>query len=276
MHQILCSTGAIIGRPNGRDFRLLEKLKQQISCDGFEFMMYSTWRDKVDELLDYLKSIELYTPVMHCEKSVGENISMGNDKTLLSDAISVFELNCKIAKSIAAKKLVLHLWGGKTSDKHFDINKTAFKVLSDIADDYNIDLLVENIVCTEKDPFLRWTELFDLYPNIHFVFDTKMAEFHDQLYLLYSDEYSWLWKGDHIKHFHINDYAGGYKEWERLVTLPIGNGHVDFDKFFNFFNKNSKADTLTIESTAFDKNGVVDIKMLNDQVQYIKSKLRNE
>lgn len=276
MCQILCSTGALIGRPNGRNFRLLEDLKKRLYCDGYEFMMYSTWRDKVDELLDYLKSIELYTPVMHCEKSVGENLSLGEDKKLLSDAISVFELNCKIAKSISAKKLVLHLWGGLTSDKHFEVNKKAFSELSHIAKDYNVDLLVENIVCTEKDPFLRWSELYALYPDIHFIFDTKMAEFHGMLDLLYSDEYSWLWEEDHIKHFHINDYAGGYKDWEHLVTLPIGKGHVDFEKFFAFFKKHLKADTLTIESTAFDKNGIVDVKMLNDQVEYIKSKLKKQ
>lgn len=273
MCQILCSTGALIGRPNGRNFYLLGDLKPQLSCDGFEFMMYSTWRDRVDELLEYLDSIELYTPVMHCEKSVGENISMGDDKKLLSEAISVFELNCRIANCISAKKLVLHLWGGKTSDKHFDINKSAFSVLSDIAADHNIDLLVENIVCTEKDPFLRWSELVSLYPNIHFVFDTKMAEFHNQMDLLYSEEYKWLWDGNHIKHFHVNDYSGGYKDWEHLFTLPIGKGHVDFDRFFEFLKNNSNADTLTIESTAFDKTGAVDIKMLNDQVHYIKNKL---
>lgn len=42
MNQILCSTGALIGIPNGRDYRLLEKLSGKLNCDGYEFMMYST------------------------------------------------------------------------------------------------------------------------------------------------------------------------------------------------------------------------------------------
>lgn len=37
---ILCSTGALIGKPNGRDYRLLESLSEKLNCDGFEFMMY--------------------------------------------------------------------------------------------------------------------------------------------------------------------------------------------------------------------------------------------
>lgn len=42
MNQLLCSTGALIGRPNGRDYRLLGGLSKKLECDGFEFMMYST------------------------------------------------------------------------------------------------------------------------------------------------------------------------------------------------------------------------------------------
>ena len=37
MAQILCSTGALIGRPNNRDYRLLESFAKQLHCDGFEF-----------------------------------------------------------------------------------------------------------------------------------------------------------------------------------------------------------------------------------------------
>lgn len=36
----MCSTGAFIGKANNRDYRLLEKLCKEVTCDGFEFMMY--------------------------------------------------------------------------------------------------------------------------------------------------------------------------------------------------------------------------------------------
>lgn len=36
-----------------------------------------------------------------------------------------------------------------------------------------------------------------------------MAAFHQQLELLYEKEYEWLWKHEHIRHYHLNDYAGG-------------------------------------------------------------------
>ena len=33
-------------------------------------------------------------------------------------------------------------------------------------------------------------------------------------------------KDKHICHYHVNDYAGGHKEWGKLRTLPIGQGHI--------------------------------------------------
>ena len=55
MRKILCSTGALIGRPNGRDYRLLKQFCPQLDCDGFEFILYSTWYDQIDALTAFLK-----------------------------------------------------------------------------------------------------------------------------------------------------------------------------------------------------------------------------
>lgn len=50
-HRVLCSTGAVIGRPNGRDHRLLEDFAKRLDCDGFEFMIYDTWYEKLDRVI---------------------------------------------------------------------------------------------------------------------------------------------------------------------------------------------------------------------------------
>ena len=62
MSEILCSTGALLGNSNGRDYRLLEKLAKELNCDGFEFMMYSSWYDEVEELKSVLSEMKLYIP----------------------------------------------------------------------------------------------------------------------------------------------------------------------------------------------------------------------
>ena len=72
MAQILCSTGALIGRPNNRDYRILRDVCHKLNCDGFEFMMYSTWYGLEGDILKFLLELNINIPVMHCEKHIGE------------------------------------------------------------------------------------------------------------------------------------------------------------------------------------------------------------
>lgn len=275
MNQILCSTGALIGIPNGRDYRLLEKLSGQLTCDGYEFMMYSSWYEETEEIADFVKQAGLNIPVMHCEKHIGEYISRNEDGDL-AEAIWKFEKNCELAKKIGAGKLVIHLWDGQTSDQHFANNLRGYRELEAVAGEYAIDLLVENVVCNQRDPMTNWCELADRYPNIQFIFDTKMAAFHEQLPLLYEKEYAWLWERQYIRHLHINDYGGGYMDWENLRTLPIGEGHIDFGEFFGFIKKKNYSGDFTVEATAFNREtGEIDAAMLNGCFDAIRSYLSN-
>ncbi|MBR4083804.1 MAG: sugar phosphate isomerase/epimerase [Lachnospiraceae bacterium] len=272
MAEILCSTGTMIGRPNGRDYRLLGKYASQLHCDGFEFMMYSTWYEKIEELTEYIKGLGLHIPVVHAQKGIGEKISIGGEENF-AEAYRHFELNCMLAKDIGALKLVMHLWDGRPSDQQFFNNVKAYPVLRNIAEKYEVDLLVENVVCNQKDPLTHMCELVKKYPDIHFVFDTKMAAFHSQLKKLYEPEYAWLWKEGHIRHYHVNDYGGGHMDWTNLRTLPIGKGHIDFARFFEYIGEIGYDGTYTVEATAFDEMGAVDIDMLNDQFRKIRNYL---
>jgi sugar phosphate isomerase/epimerase len=264
MHRVLCSTGAITGEPNGYDYKLLGELSKRLTCDGFELMMDSPWYREIEELKSYLLSARLNIPVVHCEKSIGEMISIGGDENL-EKAMQWFEMDCDVARYVGAGKLVLHLWGGRASDSDFGKNIAAYLRLLGIAQRYGLDLLIENVVCNRENPMKHLCELKEKYPEIHFIFDTKMAAFHQQLDLLYEEKYDWLWKEGHICHYHVNDYAGGYMDWSNLRTLPIGKGNVDFGKFFAFIKKTGYKGDFTVEATAFDNAGIVNVEMLNEQ-----------
>lgn len=272
MSQILCSTGALIGKQNNRDYTLLKGLAGKLECDGFEFMMYESWYEQVDKLVAVLKEFSLHIPVMHCEKHIGEAISSGGRENI-EEAFRRYRINCDIAEKLGTGKLVIHLWDGITSDSHFENNLEAFGELRKIAESRGIDLLVENVVCNCENPMKHWCELAERYPEVHFIFDTKMAAFHEQLELLYREEYAWLWKNGHIRHFHVNDYGGGYMEWSKLRTLPIGAGHIDFAEFFDFIRRTGYDDTFTVEATAFSSDGIVDTEMLNRCFQGIRGYL---
>ncbi len=263
MHQILCSTGALIGRPNGRDYRLLRQFCPQLDCDGFEFIFYDSWYQETEQLTAFLKEQRLNIPVMHCEKSLAEHISAGGQEEL-SEAFRLFEINCRLAETIGADKMVLHLWNGKISDTHFENNLQAYPALRETAEKYGITLLVENVVCL-KDPMSHWVELYRHYPDIRFVFDTKMADFHRQMELLYAPEYEWLWRENHILHYHVNDYGGEYMDWSNLKVLMLNKGHIDFDRFFRFVRKTGYTGDYTFEGTGFDHTGQVRIGDLNEQ-----------
>lgn len=263
MNRILCSTGALIGRPNGRDYHLLEEYCPQLNCDGFEFILYNSWYGETEELTAFLQSLRLDIPVMHCEKTLAEHITRGGDEEL-REALRLFEINCDMADRLGAGKLVMHLWNGPISDSRFENNLRAYPELREIAEKHHTDLLVENVVC-RQDPMSHWVELYRNYPDIHFVFDTKMADFHRQLNLLYEPEFDWLWRGEHIRHYHVNDYGGGYMDWENLKVLTLGKGHIDFDRFFAFVRKTGYRGDFTFEGTGFDREGTVHLDMLNEQ-----------
>lgn len=273
MAEILCSTGALIGKGNNRDYRLLQRLAGQLECDGYEFMMYSSWYGEWEALADYLVSLDLHMPVVHGDKRIGEAISQGEN---VEDAMEKFQVNCELARRIGANALVLHLWGGTASDQHFDYNIQAYPRLWDIADGYGLDLLVENVVCNQENPMKHLCQLAKEYPKAGFVWDTKMAAFHQEETLLYQQEYAWLWQQGHIRHYHVNDYGGGYMDWGSTIgraVLPMGAGHIDFDAFFRHIHHTGYDGTFTVEATAFAPDGSVDVEMLNRCFEQIRQGL---
>lgn len=273
MRRILCSTGALL--EYGGDYQLLEPLSRQLDCDGYEFMMDSPYYDEVETLKKFLQKSDLYIPIVHCEKSIGENIGKGGEAEL-ADAYEKFEINCDLARSVGAGKMVIHLWDGRTSDANFKRNLTGYGYLRETACRYGIDLLVENVVCSTENPTKHLCELMENYPEVHFVFDTKMAAFHGELELLYGAEYQWLWREGHICHYHVNDYSGGYMDWDHLQSLPIGKGNIDFVRFFEFVGKTGYNGFFTVEATACRDGGAVDVEMLNGQFRCIREFARSD
>ena len=269
MGKVLCSTGALIGRPNGRDFRLLSSCAEKLQCDGLEFMMYDTWYSQIDELAPFLRSLPMNIPVIHCEKRIGEAFSQ-EEGPEREEAFRKFEINCQLAVFLGAEKMVMHLWNGLTSDQHIENNLRAYPRLLAIAQKHGIDLLIENVVCTEKDPLTHWREILEIDPEAHFVFDTKMAAFHRQMDSHYAPENRSLWTEGHIRHLHVNDYGGGYMDWKKLGTLHPGQGIIDFEQLFAFLAALPYAGDYTVEATSFLPDGVIHWDDLNRTFAFIR------
>lgn len=262
MHRVLCSTGALITKRNGRDYELLRTIVPQIECDGLEFMMYQSWHDRTDALKRVLSDFPV--PVFHMTKQIGEWISQGN----LTDAEPMFRADCELAQSIGARLLVLHLWSGLASDQHIERNIAAYPVLREIAAQHGLLLTVENVVCNTRDPMTHLRALAEAYPDIAFTFDTKMAAFHSQLDALYAPENAWLLP--HIAHFHVNDYGGGHMDWKHMSALALGQGKVDFERFFAFVRQMGYRGDFTCEATAVREDGSVNDADMNASLMRIR------
>ena len=271
MHRILCSTGAVIGRPNGRDFTLLRSCTELLACDGYEWMMYEAWYEKTDEILAFLSDLSMEIPVFHIEKSVGNLISR-NQPGDVEKALELFARNCDLASKLGAETLVLHLWGGLDSDQEIAHNIACYRALRRISDAHGLVLTVENVVCNRADPMSHLQSLAAEYPDIRFTFDTKMAAFHGQLDLLYATENANLIP--RIHHIHANDYAGGYMDWGNLQTLHPGEGNVEFDKLFRFLEEVDYRGDFTVEATSFDGDGRIHFDALNKTFSTLRSLLR--
>ena len=228
MNRLFCSTGALITRKNNRDYHLLTGIAPRLHCDGFEFMMYESWYDIWEQVADDLSKMNLSFPLFHVEKCVGQAFSR-NEEGDNEQAQKLFEINCIMAQRIGAKKLVMHLWDGIPSDRNIENNIEQYAYLNEIAQNYGLLLTIENVVCNQEDPLIHFEELGERYPDIAFTFDVKFAQFHNQLDIAFGDEYRWLWQG-FVRHIHISDCAGSYKEWDQLKSLHPGEGRINYDK----------------------------------------------
>lgn len=266
MNRVLCSTGAIITRRNGRDYHLLREIVPQLACDGLEFMMYQSWHDQPDGLKKVLSGFDV--PVFHMTKQIGEWVSLGQ----LKDAEAMFREDCSLADAVGARLLVLHLWSGQASDQHIERNIAAYPVLREIAEKHGLLLTVENVLCNQRDPMTHMKALAEAYPDIRFTFDTKMAAFHSQLDEMYRPENAWLWPN--IAHFHVNDYAGGHMDWANMGVKQLGQGHIDFDRFFAFVRGRGYQGDFTCEATAVNENGAIRYDEMNKSLRFIKKEVQ--
>ncbi len=271
---VLCSSGALITRFNGRDPRLLREFYPQLEADGLEFMVYPSWDGLLDEYIPAVeaisKEIGMPIPVLHADKTIGELLSRGSDDEVMEAGRRFFN-NCRIADRLGARLMVLHLWGGPASDHHIERNIEALGGFLETAERFGITLTVENVVCAVGSPLGHLNAIMDAYPEAVFTIDTKMAEFHSELPATLADER--LWRG-RAAHLHVNDYSGGYKDFTDLRVRHIGDGHVDFAPFFERVKAADFTGFATVESTSVLPDGTVDTQKLNRSLNRVRDGLK--
>lgn len=157
MNEIYLSTGAILGRRNGFDFRVLTEHYNAFHCDGFEFMMFRDSYDsyaRIPEWLRACRSRGIRIAAFHADKHIGDLLS-DPDELSLSAALALFEKNCEYAAAFGADRVIVHCWGVPDSDKNAPMLYERIGLMLEIAAQYSVEMLIEGIFCTQKSPLFH-------------------------------------------------------------------------------------------------------------------------
>ncbi len=261
---IYVSSGAFIGRVNGRNPRPFLENAHTLGADGFEFMMYDSWYEHLSDILSMFREKRLSFPVLHVEKNIGGIVGLGEDGWH-DEAIRRFETNCRVALEIGSPKLVYHLWNGLVSDSHIERNFSIYGELKEIAEKHGLCLTIENVVCANSSPLAHLSSLTNIDSKVLFTFDTKMANFHRELSLVSDGFFDYLLK-NRIAHLHINDHKGPYHDFSFLRTRHIGCGEIDFDAFFSRMKALDVHTSITLECTSMREDGTLDFDSMRESV----------
>ncbi len=257
--EILCSTGTLVSKINGRDYRMITKFAPQIQCDGFEFLMVPEFYENCDTVAKEVKAAGINFKTFHIEKDIGWYLSRLEDGDE-NRAFGFLKQDLRMANLLGLEFCVFHLWGGAESDAHVARNIGFLDRILECCREYGVTLSVENVPCTTHSPYENIKLLTSMYPEIPVTFDSRFAAFHGQEKAFCEDEE--LWKNN-IRHIHISDIAKEMVDERKLrPILHPGEGCADFDTVFERL-RTSYSGTLTLESPVFLPEFKADTDKLN-------------
>lgn len=269
---VYVSTGTFITRKNGRNFRLVESVGPMLHADGFEFLMFDSWNDRIREIRSFLKQSGASFPVMHPDKAIGDALSV-HGAAGEEEAVRILSRDLETALAIGAKKMVLHLWNGPEADKRFDEILPAARRLFELSQSAGVELTVENVISAECLALQRLKALSEFDSRFTFTYDTKMAHLKNENALLEKDEWKFLFSENKVTHLHVNDSSVSRHSGGRLTVLHMGEGDVDFISFFRHLKNMRYNGTATVESTSVNDDGTCDTEKLNRTLDRVREGL---
>jgi len=283
MRELYTSTGTLVGHSNGFDYRRALReiygLAERGFTDGLELMMLKFYYDKIDDVANAVMQSGVRAATIHCEKDVGTMISDAgildydgkNDEAeaLYHQAEDLFRANCVMAEKLEIPRMVLHLWGGLSSDSHIEYNISKISALNRIAASHGTRILCENIPSNHADPCTNWKKLLPHLENAGLIFDTRFGKLHEQTREILTDDTLTA----KIEHIHISDFGGTYRDFRALrPILHPGEGTIDFAEVTDLLNGFSYTGTVTLESPVMEGEAL-NIPKIEKTLKYLRENL---
>lgn len=267
--EILCSTGTLVAKINGRDSGMITRYCPEIECDGFEFMMVPEFYEKAESIARSIKESGLNFKTYHIEKDIGWYLSR-LDEGDCERAFDYLKKDLKMADMLGLDRCVLHLWGGEQSDSHVERNIEFLPKILELGKEYGKEILIENVPCTTHSPYENVKKIVEIFPEQGITFDSRFAAFHSQEKTFCNDTELW---SKNIRHVHISDISKQCVEERTLrPILHPYEGCCDFDTVCERLKK-SYTGTLTVESPIFLPNFGADTDKLSRTVKGLNERL---
>jgi sugar phosphate isomerase/epimerase len=151
------------------------------------------------------------------------------------------------AALLKAKVVVLHpgyeywKYGGR-DELWLEASLTFWPPLLELADQYGLQLVLENVFETKPEPLVTLLNRLDS-PTLGHCFDVGHWHLFSKVSL--DDWFTAL--GPHLCHLHLHDNTGNGDD-----HLPVGEGDIDFDRLFHHIDTLPNAPSMTLEVTGED------------------------
>lgn len=268
--QLLCSTGVFSRYPDFTGYQAIIKYGPQLEVDGFEIMFYPQWYRQIEQISDELRQTGLHFPAMHTEKNIGTALGQP-DPSARQHGIHLLEENCKMARLLGTKLIVLHLWNWPELDDNLDNNLSTLHECYDMTLNYDIELALESIPGRHFDPLTNLQRALKYETRCHFALDTEFLANYHQLDSVFQTP--WLWTPQRTHHVHIKDSTGQpFIDGQRRYLHP-GEGHIDFKRFFTQLHQSGFAGNISLESPVLTINGEIDIEQIHTSLNIIRQSM---
>jgi len=254
--EILLSTGLFSRYPDFTSFEnVLDFMKNYKNPEGFELLVYPDWFLNLNSYAKLIRQSNLRVAGVHAEKRIA---SLGKERLLR---------NIQFVENIGAQYLVLHAWGSPDYEKNFDQTICLLKEIKDRHIE-KIAISVEIIPSRTIPELDLINQLLSAVPQAFITFDTELYSWKNNINSLFSHQE--LVKK--INNIHIRDYDGqAFDSKGKRKYLQIGEGYINFQKFFDNLFVHGYQGYITIENSALNHKGDVDIGLINDSVEKIKN-----
>jgi sugar phosphate isomerase/epimerase len=263
--EALCSTGCFSHDPKAAAIDQVTRGMRQLPGTSFEVIFYRDWFVAAEDMARAIVATRAPTPILHAEKSIGPAFASGRGLEIAA-AFDRFEVNCRFARDIGARRVVLHLWGLPDSDTLFHRNLAVLPRLLDMAEAFGLTVSIETLPCRIRTPVEAVARCHEIDSRARVTLDTAFLAMQDELEMAVSDNRLWPSVVDHV---HLKDYADPAPGWGAGYLHP-GEGTLGLARFIEGLVGRGGVSTVTLEAQAVDRGGAPDVARVEASLDWVR------